>query len=273
MCISYFSNNIGLKLAFVHSKADKLKTELPALVFLGGFKSDMNGTKAIFLENSCRKRGQEFLRFDYSGHGQSEGEFVNGTIGRWLCDACDIITHVIESSEIIIVGSSMGGWIALRLLINSLSKEFPSIRGVIGVAAAPDFTNDIMDQFTHKDHINLEKNGYIQEDNEYGNEPYIFTKQLFEDGKKQSLLNPKKPYKTQALITLLQGKMDKSVHWSKAQNIQKAFDSPRTKIVFIDNGDHSLSKADNLALLEEQILSMMLFNKDIIWDCCIMDDA
>ncbi len=255
MGISYFSNAKGLKLAFVHNDADERGKDLPALVFLGGFKSDMSGTKALFLEERCQKRGQEFLRFDYSGHGESEGEFVDGTIGAWLEDTREILGSVIQASEIIVVGSSMGGWLALRLLIDPPEGK-SQIKGMVGIAAAPDFTRDVMEQFTPEEHASLKENGRVEQANEYGDDPYIFTQSLIEDGEKQSLLDPAQPYKTQAMITLLQGRKDNSVHWTKAQRIEKAFDGSQTKVIFIDDGDHSLSQPDNLILLDEQIALM-----------------
>ncbi len=256
MNISYFTNSKGLKLAFVHSKAGGQEKDLPAVVFLCGFKSDMNGTKALFLEERCIRAGQEYLRFDYSGHGQSEGAFEEGTIGGWLQDTREILGSVIEAPEIIVVGSSMGGWLALRLLIDPPEGNF-RIKGVIGIAAAPDFTKDIMEQFSPEDYVQLKNNGRVEQANEYGDDPYIFTKSLFDDGKRQSLLDPEEPYKTRAMLTLLQGKKDNSVHWEKALRIEKAFDGPCTKVIFIEDGDHSLSQPDNLALLDEQISKMI----------------
>ncbi len=255
MCVSYFTNSRGLKLAYVHTKASEGGKQLPALVFLEGFKSDMDGSKALFLEERCRKLGQEYLRFDYSGHGRSDGAFVDGTIGEWLEDAREIIAHVIEAPELVLVGSSMGGWLALRLLIDPPAEGL-QIKGVVGIAAAPDFTKDIKAQFSSEQFSMLEEKGYAEEPSDY-DEPYIFTRALLEDGDKQCLLHPPKIYKINAVLTLLQGKKDTSVSWKKALRIKQAFDGPQTKVIFIDDGDHSLSQPENLALLDEQITLMM----------------
>lgn len=255
MSISYFTNSNALKLAYVHTKSEEKGETLPALVFLEGFKSDMNGSKALFLEEQCRRRGQEFLRFDYSGHGYSEGEFVDGTIGAWLQDAREIIGNVIKASEVMLVGSSMGGWISLRLLIDQPEK-MPKIAGVVGIAAAPDFTKDVKTRLSSEQLIDLEEKGYAQEPSGY-DEPYIFTRELFEDGKKQCLLDPLTPYKIDAALTLLQGKKDDAVHWKKALRIEKVFDGPRTEVFFIDDGDHSLSRSEDLERLDEKIFSML----------------
>ena len=251
MGVSYFTNSKGLKLAYVHIKAGGEGAALPALVFLEGFKSDMDGSKAIFLEETCRERGQEYLRFDYSGHGKSEGVFVEGTIGGWLNDAREMLSFVLDAREVVLVGSSMGGWIALRLLIDS-PADMVRIRGVIGIAAAPDFTRDIKAQLTPEQLDMLEKEGYAEEPSDY-EEPYIFTQALFDDGEEQCLLDPARPYKIDAALTLLQGKEDDSVYWEKALQIEKAFDGPSTKVIFIDEGDHSLSQPENLILLGKEV--------------------
>ena len=255
MGVSYFTNSKGLKLAFVHNEAEKRGRDLPALVFLGGYKSDMEGSKALFLEEHCRQSGQEFLRLDYSGHGQSEGEFTDGTIGSWLGDARGVIAHAIAAPEMIVVGSSMGGWLALCLLIDE-PVLLPRIFGLIGIAAAPDFTKDVMAQLTLTELADLKANGRVVQPSDY-DEPYIFTRELFDDGEMQSLLNLVTPYKTDAMITLLQGKEDNAVPWKKALLIEEAFDSPSMQVIFIDDGDHSLSRPEDLVLLGEQIALMM----------------
>ncbi|MCK5374042.1 MAG: alpha/beta hydrolase [Alphaproteobacteria bacterium] len=255
MSVSYHTNSRGIKLAYVHSRASGAGEILPAVVFLGGFKSDMCGSKALYLEERCRKLGQEYLRFDYSGHGQSEGNFVDGTIGGWLDDAREVITHTIQVPQVILVGSSMGGWLALRLLLD-LPQEEIQIKGVIGVAAAPDFTKDIEKHITSEQHAELEENGQIEEPNEYGDDPYIFTRALLDDGRKQSLLDPAEPYKINAVLTLLQGKQDNAVHWKKALQIRDAFERSQVNVIFVDDGDHSLSRLEDLILLDKQISCM-----------------
>ena len=257
MCASYYTNSHGVKLAYVHLKAEARGQGLPALVFLGGFKSDMSGTKALFLEERCRREGREFLRFDYTGHGESGGAFTDGTIGLWLEDAREMLVHVLEAQEVILVGSSMGGWLALRMLIDPLPEGGPQISGVVGIAAAPDFTVDLEAQMGPEERALLDAQGYIEEPNDYSEEPYIFTGSLFEDGRRQSLLHPERPYKTGARLLLLQGKEDHSVYWEKALQIEKAFDAPQSRVVFIEDGDHSLSRPEDLALLDEQITQML----------------
>ncbi|MBI1302098.1 MAG: alpha/beta fold hydrolase [Alphaproteobacteria bacterium] len=214
-------------------------------MFLGGFKSDMKGTKAVFLENFCKERGQAFLRFDYSGHGESGGSFEDGTIGQWFQDAKEIIQHVIGEKEAVIVGSSMGGWIALLYL---LSDDI-NVRGVIGIAAAPDFTEDFLAQLNDEQRAVMKKTGRLELPNDYSEEPYVFTQALIEDGAHRALLH--QIYNIKCPIILLQGKLDPDVPWQKAEKIKECFKSSRIEIHYIENGDHRLSREEDLRLLAE----------------------
>lgn len=218
-------------------------------MFLGGFKSDMNGTKAIHLEQQCKKRGQEFIRFDYSGHGKSDGNFVNGTISSWKNDAMAILDNIIKT-DVILVGSSMGGWISLLLLLERSDR----IKGVIGIAAAPDFTKDIEKQLTYQQLEEMKATGQIEIPNDYSDEPYIFTRALIKDGEKQFLLG--NSYNISTPITLIQGKLDSSVHWKTTIKIKECFNNEKTEIIFINDGDHRLSRDQDLKILDEQIIDM-----------------
>ncbi len=247
MTISYCDASGGVKLAYIHTPSSNSGKDLPAVVFLGGFKSDMHGSKATYLEEQCKKRGQEYLRFDYSGHGKSGGEFVKGTIGSWKQDAIDVIEHVLKDRDLILVGSSMGGWIALRLLI-----ERPDhIKGVIGIAAAPDFTKDIENMMSKEECKMMERLGRLEIPNDYSDEPYIFTKELLEDGRDQSLLYDS--YDIDVPLILIQGKLDKDVPWEKAVIIKDKFVGSDTEIIFIDDGDHSLSREQDLKIINDQV--------------------
>ncbi len=244
MAISYINN-----LAYVHSKASGKGLELPAIMFLGGFKSDMNGTKAIYLEEQCKSRGQEFVRFDYSGHGLSGGEFINGTIGSWKNDALEIIDNII-TRDVILVGSSMGGWISLLLL----SERLQQIKGMVGIAAAPDFTKDIKAMMSDEQRSMLEKTGQLEMANDYSDEPYIFTKALLDDGAKCSVLD--KQHNVNIPITLIQGKQDADVPWEKALKIQERFKNSDVEIIFIDDGDHRLSRPCDLETIDKAVMSL-----------------
>lgn len=248
MSASFYQNKNGINLAYVHSPAVDKSEGLPAVMFLGGFKSDMDGTKAIFLEEECKRRGQEYLRFDYSGHGTSDGVFTEGTIGSWLGDAVEMLNHI-ESLEIILVGSSMGGWIALRMLINTPDK----FKGVVGIAAAPDFTKEIEAGMTSEQRDMMVKTGILEVPNEYSTEPYVFTQKFLDDGREQSILEPAEPYSINVPLILVQGKLDADVPWDKALQIEEAFDGSNVKVIFVEDGDHRLSHMQDLELIDQQI--------------------
>lgn len=244
MKTKFFNTTRGYKLAYVHTK--KTNDDLPAVMFLGGFKSDMEGTKALYLQELCTAHGQEFIRFDYAGHGKSEGGFTDGTIDSWTQDACDILDQIMQR-HVILVGSSMGGWIALLLML----KRPERLHGVIGIAAAPDFTRDIITKMNQGDHETMERLGRLEIPNNYSAEPYIFTRKLLENGEKNCLLD--KTHDIDTPLILLQGKRDSAVAWEKALQIKNAFPGDKTKIMFIDDGEHNLSRDQDLKLLKETI--------------------
>lgn len=245
MAVQYFENKRNQKLAYVHLEGHD--NGLPAVMFLGGFKSDMNGTKALFLQDLCASRGQEFVRFDYSGHGQSDGDFADGTLGFWAQDAIDILDHIIKG-DVVLVGSSMGGWIALLLLL----KRIERVKAVVGIAAAPDFTRDIESKMTRDERQMMSKAGRLEVPNEYSDEPYIFTQALLDDGEKNSLLDT--VYNINVPMILLQGKLDNSVDWGKAIKIKDCFQGPATDVILIDDGDHSLSRSEDLEILRDAVV-------------------
>ena len=249
MTISYFVGDNGDKLAYVHVKASSEGEKLPAVMFLGGFKSDMEGTKALYLEQQCRARGQEFLRFDYSGHGKSSGEFVDGTIGAWKKNAMDMLDNIIER-DVIPVGSSMGGWIALLLALEGNMR----IKAVVGIAAAPDFTKDIEDKMGQDERDMMARLGRLEVPNDYSDDPYIFTSALLEDGNECSVLD--KTHDVSVPITLIQGKRDNSVEWGKALDIKECFKGSEVEVIFIDDGDHSLSRDQDLALINKAVMKL-----------------
>ena len=247
MGVSYFSGAKSNRLAYVRSAPRLGDFSLPAIMFLGGFKSDMMGTKAIYLEDKCVASGHEFVRFDYTGHGLSDGDFVDGTIGSWKADAQDILDNIVESREVVLVGSSMGGWIALHLLIDNPSR----IKGVVGIATAPDFTKDIEAQMGQVERDMVENLGRLEVPNDYSDDPYIFTKDLLDDGRAQSILHNE--YEISCPLTLIQGKLDADVPWRKALKIKECFKGPATNVHLIDDGDHRLSRECDLEIINNAI--------------------
>ncbi|MCB9990246.1 MAG: alpha/beta hydrolase [Rhodospirillales bacterium] len=221
---------------------------LPTVLFCGGFRSDMEGTKALCLEEFCRDRGQGFVRFDYSGHGASEGAFEDGTIGSWLDDTLVVLERLTQGS-VLIIGSSMGGWIALQAALTLPDR----VKGMIGIAAAPDFTREIyQDELDDAQRALLKTQGYIDVPSAYSDEPYRITKALIEDGESHCLLD--KELALDIPVKLLQGMQDSDVPWQKAYRTKNALvDEDRAEVILIESGDHRLSRPEDLALLTGQV--------------------
>ena len=216
----------------------------PGVVFLTGFKSDMKGSKALALESYCQQRGQAFLRFDYTGHGQSSGAFEDGCIGQWADDAVCAIDQLTEGPQIL-VGSSMGGWIMLLAAL----KRTKRIIGLIGIAAAPDFTEDLMwKELSDPQRKKIAINGYVDLPNCYDDQkPYRITHKLIEDGKNQLLLKGLIPLDMP--IRLIQGVKDDDVPWSTAERIMEQVSSDDVEVTYVKSGDHRLSKDHDLSRL------------------------
>lgn len=219
------------------------------VAFLGGFNSDMTGTKAEFLAGWCEARGAPFLRFDYSGHGASGGRFVDGTIGRWAEDAACVIDALAPGPQVL-VGSSMGGWIALLLA----RRRAP--RALVGIAPAPDFTEDLMwAEFPPEVREAIERDGIWQRPSEYG-APYPITRALIEDGRHHLLLRG--PLPVDVPLRILQGQRDADVPWRHALRIAEAVTGADVRIHLIKDGDHRLSRPEDLALLGETLAPLLL---------------
>lgn len=221
---------------------------LPTVVFMGGYRSDMGGTKALFLQETCAARGQGYLRFDYRGHGLSGGDFTAATIGDWRDDALAVVRHAAGGARLVIVGSSMGGWIAL-LAARALGAR---VRGIVGVAAAPDFTRDINAHLTAADKAMLRDKGRIERPNDYGPDAQFFTAKLLADGEKHCLLDAAPHY--HGAIRLLHGMKDADVPWQTAFRIRNAVTAEGgVTVTLLENGDHRLSQPEELALLDRQV--------------------
>jgi pimeloyl-ACP methyl ester carboxylesterase len=217
----------------------------PTVVFLGGYKSDMTGTKALALQDWAVAGGRAFLRFDYSGHGQSSGLFEDGCIGDWRDDAAAMIAAQTKG-PIVLVGSSMGGWISLLL-----AREMPErVAGVIGLAAAPDFTDDIWEAMTPVQRDTMLRKGQIAEPSEYG-APYIYTRRLIEDGRLQRIFD--QPLNLPFPVRCLQGTADTSVPVATALRLLDHATGPDIRLTLIKGADHRLSTPDCLELLRSSV--------------------
>lgn len=215
----------------------------PGVVFLGGFMSDMTGTKAVTLEAFCRARGQAFLRFDYQGHGASSGRFEDGTIGRWAADALTAFDQLTEGPQIL-VGSSMGGWIAL---LTALARR-ERVAGLVGIAPAPDFTEDLLwDAFPLDQRATLMREGVLRLPSEYSDKPYSITLKLIEDGRRHLLLRD--AIDLPCPVRLLHGMRDPDVPWQRSLLLADKLATPDVRVELVKDGDHRLSREQDLALL------------------------
>lgn len=230
----FLDSDAGRRLAF-HRTAGTA----PGIVFLGGFKSDMTGTKARHLETWAQAQGRAFLRFDYSGHGQSSGEFTKGCIGDWAADAMAVLTALTDGPQVL-VGSSMGGWIALLL-----ARAMPDrVAGLVTIAAAPDFTEDSMwAGFSDAQKAALAADGQIAIPSDYG-DPYIITQRLIEDGRQHLVL--RSPLSLPVPVRMLQGTADTSVSTDTALRLLDHADGPDLRLTLTQGADHSFSSPDNL---------------------------
>jgi len=257
---------------FGHLAYNQLPGKSPTVVFLSGFKSDMEGAKALFLEAVCRQSGHAFLRFDYSGHGKSGGKFEDGTIGQWKSDILKIIDQA-TSGELILVGSSMGGWL---MLLAALARP-ERVKALIGIAAAPDFTEELIwKKFTPAEQKQIAQSGKIIIDNcNPGEEPYPITKKLIEDGRKYLLLTKtphpalaagsgkKPPHQVRGVLNidvpvrLLHGMNDEDVPYQTSQRLAEKLQSKDVEIHLVKSATHRMSEPENLELLKNTLLAII----------------
>ena len=215
----------------------------PGIVFLGGFRSDMTGTKALFLEDYCRRRGRAYVRFDYFAHGQSSGDFASGTISRWRDDAIAVIDSLTEGQQIL-VGSSMGGWI---MVLAALARS-ERIAALVGIAAAPDFTTDLLPhRLSAAQRQTLQHEGQIVLPSSYDPAGYLYTRRLIEDGDRNLVLRARLPLTCP--VRLLHGMADESVPWRQSLKLAERLESSDVALTLIKDGDHRLSRDVDLARL------------------------
>lgn len=212
----------------------------PVIVFLPGYMSDMQGSKAIALDDWAAANGRAMLRLDYAGNGESEGDFEAGTLASWRDDARAVIDAVVPGRPLILVGSSMGGWLAL-LLGEALGER---LAGLVGIAAAPDFTEWGFDEGRR---AALRREGRILEPTPYGDTPYVTTLDFWESG--QSLLMLEREIAIDAPVRLLQGQADPDVPWETALRIAGRVRSADVQALLVKDGDHRLSRPQDIALL------------------------
>jgi pimeloyl-ACP methyl ester carboxylesterase len=242
--IAYLKRENKPDLAYQKSDNDESSANSPTIMFLGGFRSDMEGTKAQFLEEKSKELGLAYIRFDYSGHGVSQGDFKDGYISEWADDALAVLDELTEG-PVMLIGSSMGGWISLLLAL----KRPMRIHSIIGLAAAPDFTKIMESKMSEAQRQEMEKNGYFELGNDYSDDPYIITKKLIDDGCEQCLLNGE--IDITAPVRLIQGKKDADVDWRTAEKIKAILKGDDVGVILLDEADHRLSSPDELEVLYE----------------------
>lgn len=222
----------------------------PGVVFFGGFKSDMTGAKAVFLERTCAAMGLAYLRFDYTGHGASSGVFEDGCIGDWLRDAGDAVSALTTGPQIYI-GSSMGGWIALLL-----ARDQPErVAAMIGIAAAPDFTEDSMwAAASHAQRRAISEQGFVTLPSEY-DAPYVITKRLIANGREHLLL--RSPLPAPFPVRLLHGTADADVPLEHALRLHSHLDGPDIRLTLVQGSDHRMSGERELLLLKDTLAGLV----------------
>ena len=221
----------------------------PGIVFCPGFKSDMGGTKALMLAEACAAEGRAYTRFDYTGHGASSGAFEDGTIGQWAQDTVDIL-DTLDGPQVL-VGSSMGGWI---MLLAALARP-RKVAGLVGVAAAPDFTEDLMwARFPAELKDKLRTDGRWDQPSPYDPEPTPITLKLIEEGRTHQLL--KAPIRLDVPVRLIHGTADPDVPWQVSATLMEKLTSDDVTLTLIKDGDHRLSDPVNLDRIGQAALDL-----------------
>ena len=224
----------------------------PIILFLGGFHSDMEGSKALFLEKLCINNNYGFIRFDYFGHGKSSKGFTECNISIWKQNCLSIIENLTDNRNLIIIGSSMGGWLMILVALEYESR----IKALIGIASAPDFTEDlILKNLSKKQRKELFENGIFSLESEYSEEPYLITKELIEDGRNNLVLENEIDIKCP--IRLLHGKADCDVPTSCSIKLYEQLISSDMKVRLLDNADHRMSSDSALGVLKETLLELL----------------
>ncbi|HYC03020.1 MAG TPA: alpha/beta hydrolase [Azospirillaceae bacterium] len=223
----------------------------PGIVFLGGFKSDMTGTKAVALEEFARRSGHAFVRFDYQGHGASSGSFRDGTIGTWSADAIHVLDEVTEGPQIL-VGSSMGGWMALLAALARPDR----VAGLVGIAPAPDFTERLIwDRLDAETRATMLRDGVWIEPSAYDPAGYPITLKLIEEGRNHLLLG--RPIPLSCPVRLLHGQRDPDVPWQVSLDLARDLASDDVQVTLVKDGDHRLSRPQDIELLTRTVARLV----------------
>jgi pimeloyl-ACP methyl ester carboxylesterase len=243
----FLSRPDGSRIAYRH-----LPGVTPGILFCPGFNSNMQGIKALALEQWCREQGRQFTRFDYSGHGESSGKVEHGCVGQWRDDTLAILDQVTSGPQLV-VGSSMGGWIMLLVALERPAR----VRALLGLAAAPDFTDRLRARLTVAQQRQLSDSGHADLPNCYDDgEPYRIGRQLLEEGNAHLVLGGE--ISIDVPVRLIQGQRDEDVPWQLALALAENIRSPDVEVQLVKDGDHRLSEPADLQRLRvtaDQLLS------------------
>jgi pimeloyl-ACP methyl ester carboxylesterase len=243
------SLSVGTDIAARHIAVRWREGAAPGLFWLGGFKSDMRGTKAEALDQWARDHGRAMTRFDYSGHGESGGVFTDGSIGRWLEESVAVFDAFCRGPQVVI-GSSMGGWLAL-LLAQELARRTqsdPRIASLVLIAPAVDFTEELMwKRFPPEVKREIEQTGVWARPSQYSEEPYPITRGLIEEGRRHLLLDGM--IETRCPVRILQGVQDPDVPWQHAVELTALFAQDDVVLTLVKDGDHRLSRPEDIERL------------------------
>ncbi len=229
----------------------------PGLVWLGGYRSDMIGTKAEALDQWAAKNEHACCRHDYSGHGESGGDFLYGTISRWLEESLTVFDAFCSEDNHVLVGSSMGGWIALRM-VQELARRGQSnrLKALLLLAPAPDFTHELMKpKITDEQRNQMEEKGYLEELSEYSDEPNIFTKILFEDGDANRVMT--NLMETGCPVHIIQGMKDPDVPYEHVMKLVTFLPEEQVTMTLVKDGDHRLSRNSDIELLLRTVSTLV----------------
>lgn len=244
---SRFVREDGAQIAYAYTMGAP-----PTVVFLGGYASDMTGTKATFLETRSKMRGRAFLRFDYQGHGESSGSFRDGSIGLWSEDAEALIEHA-TNGPLVLVGSSMGAWIMLEVALRLKTR----IVALMGIASAPDFSEDlILPSLDSAKRRVLETEGVLELPSRYSDAPQVISRHFLEEARCHLLL--RSDIELECPVRLLHGLEDPDVPWQTSMRLAKALRSRDVQVTLIKDGDHRLSSLRDLATIERALEALIL---------------
>lgn len=217
------------------------------VVFIHGLMSDMAGGKALHVEAHCQAQGRPFVRFDQYGHGQSSGAFPDGCIGRWAEDTVAVLDHLTDGPQVL-VGSSCGGWL---MLLAALARP-DRVAGLVGIAPAPDFTEDLSwPSLSAEQQEAVLREGRVEMPNPYSDQPYVYSKRLFDDGRRHLLL--REPIPLSMPVRILHGQQDEAVPWQRSLTLMDRLAGADVEATFIKSGDHRLSEPADLERLSRTL--------------------